>query len=55
MLLENLQDRHPEIPGRELTSGNDGNLTEDLMQSHDVFLSSLRSRLTKLQVSLRGS
>ncbi|PSS24671.1 Katanin p80 WD40 repeat-containing subunit like [Actinidia chinensis var. chinensis] len=45
-----MQDRHPLIPGRELTSGNDGNLTEDLMQSHDVFLSSLRSRLTKLQV-----
>ncbi|XP_057499371.1 katanin p80 WD40 repeat-containing subunit B1 homolog KTN80.2-like isoform X1 [Actinidia eriantha] len=45
-----MEDRHPQIPGRELTSGNDGNLTEDLVQSHDVFLSSLRSRLTKLQV-----
>lgn len=26
--------------------------TEDLMQTHDVFLSTLRSRLTKLQVNI---
>ncbi|XP_057513549.1 katanin p80 WD40 repeat-containing subunit B1 homolog KTN80.1-like isoform X2 [Actinidia eriantha] len=45
-----IQDRHPQITGRELKSGNDDKLTEDLMQNHDVFLSSLRSRLTKLQV-----
>ncbi|KAI7981292.1 hypothetical protein LOK49_Contig53G00003 [Camellia lanceoleosa] len=42
--------RDPQITGRELTSSNDGDLTEDLMQNHDVFLSTLRSRLTKLQV-----
>ncbi|GFZ03103.1 transducin/WD40 repeat-like superfamily protein [Actinidia rufa] len=45
-----VEDRHPQITGRELKSGNDDKLTEDLMQNHDVFLSSLRSRLTKLQV-----
>ncbi|XP_028076809.1 katanin p80 WD40 repeat-containing subunit B1 homolog isoform X2 [Camellia sinensis] len=42
--------RDPQITGRELTSSNDGDLTEDLMQNHDVFLSTLWSRLTKLQV-----
>ncbi|CAL5409784.1 unnamed protein product [Camellia sinensis] len=42
--------RDPQITGRELTSSNDGDLTEDLMQNHDVFLSTLQSRLTKLQV-----
>ncbi|KAF5944461.1 hypothetical protein HYC85_018538 [Camellia sinensis] len=42
--------RDPQITGRELTSSNDGDLTEDLKQNHDVFLSTLRSRLTKLQV-----
>ncbi|XP_028106307.1 katanin p80 WD40 repeat-containing subunit B1 homolog isoform X2 [Camellia sinensis] len=42
--------RDPQITGRELTSSNDGDLTEDLMQNHDVFLSTLRSRLTKLQL-----
>ncbi|XP_028096355.1 katanin p80 WD40 repeat-containing subunit B1-like isoform X4 [Camellia sinensis] len=41
---------HPQITERELTSANDGNVAEDLMQNHDVFLSTLRSRLTKLQV-----
>ncbi|CAL5345983.1 unnamed protein product [Camellia sinensis] len=42
--------RDPQITGRELTSSNDGDLTEDLIQNHDVYLSTLRSRLTKLQV-----
>ncbi|KAI8012877.1 Armadillo repeat-containing protein LFR [Camellia lanceoleosa] len=41
---------HPQITERELTSANDGNVAEDLMQNHDVFLSTLRSHLTKLQV-----
>ncbi|KAL4290517.1 hypothetical protein GQ457_14G010150 [Hibiscus cannabinus] len=31
-------------------SSDDGNITETLMQTHDIFLSTLRSRLTKLQV-----
>ncbi|KAI8002506.1 hypothetical protein LOK49_LG08G00629 [Camellia lanceoleosa] len=39
---------HPQITERELTSANDGNVVEDLMQNHDVFLSTLRSHLTKL-------
>ncbi|KAB2079256.1 hypothetical protein ES319_A06G219700v1 [Gossypium barbadense] len=34
----------------ESISTNDGNLTESLMQTHDTFLSTIRSRLTKLQV-----
>ncbi|XVF27694.1 hypothetical protein REPUB_Repub14bG0131000 [Reevesia pubescens] len=34
----------------ESISANDGNITESLMQTHDIFLSTLRSRLTKLQV-----
>ncbi|KAK8524435.1 hypothetical protein V6N13_015458 [Hibiscus sabdariffa] len=31
-------------------SSDNGNITESLMQMHDIFLSTLRSRLTKLQV-----
>ncbi|KAF5932510.1 hypothetical protein HYC85_028681 [Camellia sinensis] len=50
MLLGNLQNGHPQITERELTSANDGNVAEDLMQNHDVFLSTLWSHLTKLQV-----
>ncbi|KAF5936495.1 hypothetical protein HYC85_027624 [Camellia sinensis] len=30
---------HPQITKKELTSTNDGNVVEDLMQNHDVFLS----------------
>lgn len=40
----------PEVSGRDLTSANDRDVIEDLMQSHDVFLNNLKSRLTKLQV-----
>ncbi|XP_048335425.1 katanin p80 WD40 repeat-containing subunit B1 homolog KTN80.2 isoform X2 [Ziziphus jujuba] len=40
----------PQISGRDSTSTNDRDATEDLMQTHDIFLSTLRSRLTKLQV-----
>ncbi|KAE8724239.1 Transducin/WD40 repeat-like superfamily protein isoform 5 [Hibiscus syriacus] len=39
-----------QIPKGESISANDGKLAESLMQMHDVFLSTLRSRLTKLQV-----
>ncbi|XP_031248266.1 katanin p80 WD40 repeat-containing subunit B1 homolog isoform X3 [Pistacia vera] len=42
--------REPQIPGRDTTSANDGEVIENLMQTHDVFISTLRSRLTKLQV-----
>ncbi|XP_058196725.1 katanin p80 WD40 repeat-containing subunit B1 homolog KTN80.2-like isoform X3 [Rhododendron vialii] len=41
---------HPQITGQKVPSANDVNHTEDLMQNHDVLLSTLRSRLTKLQV-----
>ncbi|OMO65069.1 hypothetical protein COLO4_31545 [Corchorus olitorius] len=34
----------------ESVSANEGNITESLMETHDIFLSTLRSRLTKLQV-----
>uniref|UniRef100_A0A2P2L2N4 Katanin p80 WD40 repeat-containing subunit B1 homolog isoform X2 n=1 Tax=Rhizophora mucronata TaxID=61149 RepID=A0A2P2L2N4_RHIMU len=40
----------PQISGRELTSSTCRDVTEELMQTHDVFLSTLKSRLTKLQV-----
>ncbi|XWS19542.1 hypothetical protein CRYUN_Cryun31cG0024600 [Craigia yunnanensis] len=39
-----------QISKGESISANDGNITESLMQTHDIFLSTLRSRLTKLQV-----
>ncbi|KAA8519844.1 hypothetical protein F0562_014066 [Nyssa sinensis] len=42
--------RHPQLNGRESTSVDYENVPEDLMQNHDVFLSTLRSRLKKLQV-----
>ncbi|KAG2685302.1 hypothetical protein I3760_10G119300 [Carya illinoinensis] len=40
----------PKTSGRDWTSTNDRDVTDDLMQAHEVFLSTLRSRLTKLQV-----
>lgn len=40
----------PQVSGRESQSLNDVNIMEDLMQNHDVLLSGLRSRLTKLQM-----
>ncbi|XP_012091536.1 katanin p80 WD40 repeat-containing subunit B1 homolog KTN80.1 isoform X2 [Jatropha curcas] len=40
----------PQISGRDLISSNYRDITDDLMQTHDVFLSTLKSRLTKLQV-----
>ncbi|XP_024987533.1 katanin p80 WD40 repeat-containing subunit B1 homolog isoform X2 [Cynara cardunculus var. scolymus] len=40
----------PETTGRGMASKNDDDVAEDLMVDHDLFLSTLRSRLTKLQV-----
>ncbi|KAF2303406.1 hypothetical protein GH714_018006 [Hevea brasiliensis] len=40
----------PQISGRDTNSSKFGDISEDLMQTHDVFLSTLKSRLTKLQV-----
>ncbi|KAF9672294.1 hypothetical protein SADUNF_Sadunf11G0026400 [Salix dunnii] len=40
----------PQISGRDSTSANYKDVIEDLMQSHDVYLNTLKSRLTKLQV-----
>lgn len=40
----------PQISGREPDSADDKVIVEVLMESHEVFLSTLRSRLTKLQV-----
>ncbi|MBA0800132.1 hypothetical protein Gohar_010584 [Gossypium harknessii] len=34
----------------EPSSATDGSITDNLMQTHDIFVSTLRSRLTKLQV-----
>ncbi|KAK6932507.1 Katanin p80 subunit, C-terminal [Dillenia turbinata] len=41
---------HHQTPEKEVTMASDEKITEGLMQNHDVFLSNLRSRLTKLQV-----
>ncbi|CAL0300871.1 unnamed protein product [Lupinus luteus] len=40
----------PRIPRGDLDSANEGQIIEALMQTHDVTLSTLRSRITKLQV-----
>ncbi|KAH7568971.1 hypothetical protein JRO89_XS06G0082600 [Xanthoceras sorbifolium] len=40
----------PQISGRDTNSADDAEVIENLMQTHDVFLSTLRSRCTKLQV-----
>ncbi|XP_065877402.1 katanin p80 WD40 repeat-containing subunit B1 homolog KTN80.2-like isoform X2 [Euphorbia lathyris] len=40
----------PQISGRDLIASNYRDVNEDIMQNHDVFLSTLKSRLTKLQV-----
>ncbi|KAI3741123.1 hypothetical protein L1987_58790 [Smallanthus sonchifolius] len=45
-----LLDDGPQTTGRVLMSKKDDDIVDDLMQNHDVFVSSLRSRLTKLQV-----
>ncbi|KAD3069298.1 hypothetical protein E3N88_37178 [Mikania micrantha] len=45
-----LLDEGPQTTGRVLVSKKDDDAADDLMQNHDVFVSSLRSRLTKLQV-----
>ncbi|CAH1448420.1 unnamed protein product [Lactuca virosa] len=45
-----MDDNGPQTTGRGLVSKKDDDVAEDLMTNHDVFLSSLRSRLTKLQV-----
>ncbi|XP_057537542.1 katanin p80 WD40 repeat-containing subunit B1 homolog KTN80.2-like isoform X2 [Amaranthus tricolor] len=40
----------PQVSGRESASERDAYIIEDLMQNHDILLSGLRSRLTKLQM-----
>ncbi|POO03653.1 Guanine nucleotide-binding protein, beta subunit, partial [Trema orientale] len=40
----------PQISTRDFASADVRDATEDLLQTHDVFLSTLRSRLTKIQV-----
>ncbi|XP_042519738.1 katanin p80 WD40 repeat-containing subunit B1 homolog KTN80.2-like [Macadamia integrifolia] len=47
-----VQSGQPQTSGRESTSADseDLNLVEGLLQNHDIFLSTLRSRLTKLQM-----
>ncbi|XP_043690361.1 katanin p80 WD40 repeat-containing subunit B1 homolog KTN80.2 isoform X2 [Telopea speciosissima] len=45
-----VQSGQPQTSGRESTSANNEDLIEGLLQNHDIFLSTLRSRLTKLQM-----
>ncbi|GAY34411.1 hypothetical protein CUMW_011290 [Citrus unshiu] len=40
----------PQISGRDTPVANEGEAVESLMETHDIFISTLRSRLTKLQV-----
>ncbi|XP_028767626.1 katanin p80 WD40 repeat-containing subunit B1 homolog isoform X2 [Neltuma alba] len=40
----------PQISERDLNSANEGEIIEGLMRTHDLTLSNLRSRLTKVQV-----
>ena len=54
-IFGNWQEDEPETTGRGMTSKNDDDVAEDLMLDHDLFLSTLRSRLTKLQVALNDS
>ncbi|KAF8370165.1 hypothetical protein HHK36_031796 [Tetracentron sinense] len=50
MMFNDEQNGQPQTSGRELLSANNEDVTEALLQNHDIFLSTLRSRLTKLQV-----
>ncbi|GAB2301153.1 hypothetical protein Dimus_035186 [Dionaea muscipula] len=50
VMSSTLLKEEPQISGREVRCANDSSVVEDLMKSHDVLLSGLRSRLTKLQV-----
>ncbi|TYI64419.1 hypothetical protein E1A91_D09G087100v1 [Gossypium mustelinum] len=47
---ENVSIIESQIPKGEPSSATDGSITDNLMQTHDIFVSTLRSRLTKLQV-----
>ncbi|MBA0739755.1 hypothetical protein Gogos_012992 [Gossypium gossypioides] len=47
---ENVSIIESQIPKGEPNSATDGSITDNLMQTHDIFVSTLRSRLTKLQV-----
>ncbi|XP_047307665.1 katanin p80 WD40 repeat-containing subunit B1 homolog KTN80.2-like isoform X2 [Impatiens glandulifera] len=42
--------KQPQMKDNESQCANEDNITEELVQNHDVFLSTLRGRLTKLQV-----
>ena len=46
------QKDEPKVSERDLNSANEGEIIEGLMQTHDLTLSNLRSRLTKVQVIL---
>lgn len=48
-----LQKSDQQIVMREPSDLDDNNVIENLMQNHDVLLSTFRSRLTKLQVIWR--
>lgn len=46
-----MQITNTQIVGRAETAESDNSIIENLMQNHDILLSTLRSRLTKLQVT----
>ncbi|KAK5803276.1 hypothetical protein PVK06_030921 [Gossypium arboreum] len=47
---ENFSIIESQVPKGEPSSATDGSITDNVMQTHDIFVSTLRSRLTKLQV-----
>lgn len=51
MLFAYMQNTDQQTIARCEPAQNDDIIIEDLMQSHDVLLSTFRSRLTKLQVT----
>ncbi|WCJ26971.1 hypothetical protein M5689_008748 [Euphorbia peplus] len=49
-ITPSFQEEEPQISGRDSIASNHTDISEDIMQNHDMFLSTMRSRLTKLQV-----
>ncbi|KHG01969.1 hypothetical protein F383_21214 [Gossypium arboreum] len=51
---ENFSIIESQVPKGEPSSATDGSITDNVMQTHDIFVSTLRSRLTKLQLACRS-
>ncbi|PPS09948.1 hypothetical protein GOBAR_AA10699 [Gossypium barbadense] len=51
---ENFSIIESQVPKGEPSSATDGSITDNVMQTHDIFVTTLRSRLTKLQLACRS-